>query len=599
MRIRKSYQNKIWLACSILLSILLISSVFSTCAKSAVFSTKIVKPESVGLSSGKLNEIDTALQADVDANKISGAVLLVARDGKVAYFKSFDYRDNEKKLPMEKDSIFRIHSMTKSLTAVAIAMLKDEGKLKFEDPVEKYIPSFKDIQVGEISKDQNGEDIVTMVKPTTVMTIQHLATHTSGLSYSFMAPPAIQKFYIQAGLNKPDGLTNEEVCDKLAKVPLVENPGTLWRYGMSYDVLGRVVEVVSGMPLDKFFEERIYKPLGMKDSGYLVTGENTSRLVYLDPEWPFYSDVTDPNKKNLSGGSGSVSTAVDWARFAQMLLNGGELDGKRLLKPETVTFITSDLLGSLSNRSDALYTPGSGYSVGFDFCVRIDISNVDFPANIGEFYKAGMAGTQYWVDPKEQLIAVFMVNTTNLTLPQYYRDLIQSKIYNAIIGIPEAPPETPPTPGATTSFPSATYTNDEYGFSIQYPKYWKERPEMMTSPYFVAMFGIPTSVPVVGVAVFDADAPVSEDWIIESTKKLGHKDPKVKSDIKEETLAGGIKAYTCQLGYITATGYEAVGYFLMADKDGKRIRLGVVTVEGFSPYDEKLFSEIAHTLTFK
>jgi CubicO group peptidase (beta-lactamase class C family) len=432
MKIGKAYQGRIQLVCSILLlSVLLLSSVFAACAQPAAFSSETVKPESVGLSSEKLNEIDTVLEADIVAKKINGAVLLVARNGKIAYFKNYGYRDNEKKLPMEKDSIFRMYSMTKSPTAVAVAMLKDEGKLAFADPVEKYIPSFKDIQVGEVSKDENGKYVVTMVPPSNVMTIQNLATHTSGLSSMLFPTPGIRELYIQAGLNKTAGLTNAEVCDKLARLPLVENPGTLYRYGMSYDVLGRVVEVASGMTLDKFFEERIYKPLGMNDSGFRVTGQDVDRLVYLNPQWPLFIDVTDPNRKFLSGSGGSVSTAMDWARFAQMLLNGGELEGKRLLKPETVAFITSDLLGPLGNRDDDAYVPEGGYGVGFDFYVRVDTAGVDFPANVGEFCKGGAAGTMYWVDPKEDMVAVFMVSTP--TLGKAYRELIQGMIYKSIV----------------------------------------------------------------------------------------------------------------------------------------------------------------------
>jgi CubicO group peptidase (beta-lactamase class C family) len=411
-----------------LLSVLLLSSVFAACAQPAAFSSETVKPESVGLSSEKLNEIDTVLEADIAANKINGAVLLVARNGKIAYFKSYGYRDNEKKLPMEKDSIFRVYSMTKSLAAVGIAMLKDDGKLAFEDPVEKYIPSFKDVKVGEVSKDENGKYVVTMVPPSNVMTIQNLATHTSGLDGVLGPKPGITELYTQAGLNNP-GLTNAEVCEKLAKLPLCENPGTLYRYGSSYDVLGRVIEVASGMTLDKFFEERIYKPLGMKDSGFRVTGEDVDRLVYLNPQWPLYIDITDLNRKYLSASFGTVSTAMDWARFAQMLLNGGELEGKRLLKPETVAHITSDLLGPLGNRNDAAYVPGRGYGEGFDFYVRVDTTGVDFPANIGEFCKYGIAGTAYTVDPKENLVAVFMVSTTQ----RIYQGILQKIIYQAII----------------------------------------------------------------------------------------------------------------------------------------------------------------------
>ncbi len=432
MKIGKLHQGKIWLAFSILLlSALLISPAFSACAKPAVFSTETVEPESVGLSSEKLNEIDTVLEADIAAKKIPGAVLLIARNGKVAYFKNFGYRDDERTLPMEKDSIFRIYSMTKSITAVAVAMLKDDGKLSFDDPVAKYIPAFEDVQVGEVTKDEEGNNVVTRVPPSNVMTIQHLATHTSGLSGLLGPKPGITELYRQAGLLDTSKLTNAEICDKLAKLPLAENPGTAYRYGSSYSVLGRVIEVVSGTTLDKFFEERIYEPLGMKDSGFRVTGENVNRLVNLNPPWPPFTDATDPSIKNLSASGGTVSTAADYARFAQMLLNGGEFEGKRLLKPETLSHITSDLIGPLGNRSDALYIPGEGYGVGFDFYVRVNTEGVDFPANVGEFCKDGIAGTVYWVDSKENLIAVFMINSNAMRL--YYKGLIQKMIYQAIV----------------------------------------------------------------------------------------------------------------------------------------------------------------------
>jgi CubicO group peptidase (beta-lactamase class C family) len=438
LKIGKACQNKVrWICLILLLSALLSSFAFSACAQPATTSEEaskgfqIVQPESVGLSSAKLQEIDTVIETDMAAKKIDGAVLLVARNGKIAYFKSYGYRDNEKQSPMEKDSIFRVFSMTKSLVAVGTAMLMEEGKLAYTDPVEKYIPSFKDIQVGVISKDENGEDLVTMVPPKTVMTIKNLATHTSGISSMLFPTPGIRELYIQAGMNNTAGLTLAELCEKLAKLPLVEDPGTMYRYGMSYDVLGRIIEVASGMPLDKFFEERIYKPLGMKDSGFLVTGEDIDRLVYLSPKSFIYNEVTDPNKKLLSGSGGSVSTAADWVRFSQMLLNGGELEGKRLLKPETLAYITSDLLGPLDNREDNSYPPGRGYSVGFDFYVRVNTSTVDFPANMGEFCKDGAGGTMYWVDPKEDLTAVFL--TSSPVYMKYYRGVIQKMIYQSII----------------------------------------------------------------------------------------------------------------------------------------------------------------------
>jgi CubicO group peptidase (beta-lactamase class C family) len=389
------------------------------------------EPEEVGLSSQRLDWIDTVLKADIEKGQIQGAVLLVARKGKIAYFKNFGTRDENKSLPMEKDSIFRVYSMTKPVIGAAAMILLEEGKLVLADPVAKYIPSFKDIQVvGEIKKDESGNEVVaSTLKPGSVMTIQDLLRHTSGLSYWFWPPKAIQGMYLKAGMKGNDH-TLAEMCDKLAKIPLVADPGTKYLYSMSYDVLGRVIEVASGMPLDRFLEERIYKPLEMNGSGFQVKGPDVGRLVYLDPKDFWYSDPTQP-PKYIGGGGGMVSTAMDYARFAQMLLNGGQLDGKRLLGPKTVAFMTSDHLGPMGNQDDGMYIPGRGYGQGFGFYVRVDKGHAYFLGNVGEFYKGGAGGTVFWVDPKEDLVAAFMI--TAPALRNHYRYLIKSMIYQAIV----------------------------------------------------------------------------------------------------------------------------------------------------------------------
>jgi len=424
MKTGKVHQKRNWLVCALLL--------ISVCIASAAFAQGLLTavPEAVGLSSERLNIIDTVLKADIEKGKIEGAVALVARKGKIAYYKSFGMRNKEKGLPMEKDSIFRIHSMTKSVIGAAVMILLEEGKLVLSDPVAKYIPAFKDIKVAEIKKDETGKEVVTTVKPRNTMTIQDLLRHTSGLTYWFWPPKAIQGMYLKAGMNKLDKFTNAEVCEKLATLPLVTDPGIKYTYSRSYDVLGRVVEVVSGMSLDKFLEERIFKPLEIKDSRFKLTGPDVDRLVYLTPKYFLYTEPTE-TLKFFSGGGGLVSTAMDYARFAQMLLNGGELDGKRLLGPRTVAFMTSDHLGSMGNRNDGMYVPGRGYGSGFGFYVRVDAGNAYFLGNVGEFYKGGAAGTVFWVDPTEDLVGVFMVNTT--TLASYYRYLIKSLIYQAIV----------------------------------------------------------------------------------------------------------------------------------------------------------------------
>ena len=428
MNIRKLLRMRNWLLVTVLL-------VF-VCTATAAFTKDLgtAKPKAVGLSSERLQRIDTVLQADIEQGRIDGAVLLIARKGEIAYFKAFGMQNKEKGLPMEKDSLFRIYSMTKSVTAVAIAMLLEEGKLLLTDPVSKYVPPFGDVRVAEITKDKRGKEVVTLVASKNVMTIEDLLTHTSGLSYFFWPyPKAVQQAYLKLGLFRASHLTNAEFCDKLATLPLAFDPGTKYHYGRSYDVLGRVIEVASGMPLDTFFEERIFKPLEMLDTGFRVTGKDVDRLVYLTPRWPLYTDPTNQEVKFLGGGNGLVSTAADYARFAQMLLNGGELNGVRLLGPRTVALMTADHLGPRGNRDDALYVnvPGRGYGVGFDVYVRVDEGRAYVLGNVGEFFKDGAAGTIYWVDPKEDIVAVFMVSSPANRL--YYRFLIKDLIYQAIV----------------------------------------------------------------------------------------------------------------------------------------------------------------------
>ncbi len=437
MKIEKIVQNKNWLfLCTLFISVCIASAAFAQGAPTA-------EPEAVGLSSERLTRIDAVLEADIQEGKIEGAVALVARKGKIAYYKSFGMRNKEKGLPMEKNSIFRIHSMTKSVIGAAVLILLEEGKIVLSDPVAKYIPSFKDIEVvGEIekktvtTKDKTGKEIKKVVdvvantrKPESVMTIQELLRHTSGLSYWFWPPAAIRNMYLKAGLRGFEG-TLAEMCDKLAKMPLVADPGTKYHYSMSYDVLGRVIEVASGMPLDKFLEEHIFKPLEMNDSGFHVKKPDLERLVYMDPKDTFYTDPTKP-PIYIGGGAGMVSTTMDFARFAQMLLNGGQLDGKRLLGPRTVAYMTSDHLGPMGNRDDRLYIPTRGYGQGFGLYVRVDAGHAYFPGNVGEYFKGGAGGTVFWVDPKEDLVGVFMV-----TAPKYrvhYRFLIKTLIYQAIM----------------------------------------------------------------------------------------------------------------------------------------------------------------------
>ncbi len=421
MKIGKTLQNKNWL----LLSTLLIS----VCIGSAAFAQGMptVAPGAVGLSSERLGQIDTLLEGDIEKGMIPGAVVLVARKGKIAYYKSFGMRDKEKGLPMKKDSIFRVYSMTKSLVGVAAAILLEEGKIVLNEPVAKYIPAFKDVQVAVYGKDGAGEITRTLVKPKATVTLLHLLTHTSGVSYGWSVPKPFQKEYYGVGLKKD--WTIAEQAEALAKLPLQFHPGEKYMYSRSFDVMGRVLEVASGMPLDQLLKKRVYEPLGMPDTGFNMSQSDLDRLVYMNPKTFLYLDFAKPNIR-FSGGGGAVSTAMDFARFAQMLLNGGQLDGERLLGLRTVAYITSDHLGTLGNQAVRGYTPGVGYGGGFGFYARVDAGRSHFLGNMGEFYKGGYAGTVFWVDPKEELIAVFMVSE-----PKYrvrYRYILKTLIYQAI-----------------------------------------------------------------------------------------------------------------------------------------------------------------------
>lgn len=406
---------------------------------------KASQPEEVGFSSQRLERLTTTIQADVDNGIIPGAVILVARKGRVAYFKAIGFQDREKKTPMGTDAIFRIASMSKPITSVAIMMLVEEGKIQLFDPVSVYLPELKGLQVGVEKTDAAGKPELVLEPAQHEMTIQDLLRHTSGLTYGVFGKSLVKKAYVDADTLDPKQ-TLAEFVTKLAKLPLAHQPGTMWDYSMSVDVLGRVVEVVSGMPFDQFIAERIAKPLNLSDTGFYVTPEKTARIAepQIDPatgKRPPMIDVTSrPNW--FSGGGGMVSTASDYARFTQMLLNGGELDGARLLSPTVVTYMTSDQLPPDITYSPETYTlfepfgmaptPRDGQGFGLGFAVRTQPGRTPLLGSLGEFYWGGVYGTYFWVDPKEKLTTVMMMQVGN---PQrtHYRSLIRNLVYQALL----------------------------------------------------------------------------------------------------------------------------------------------------------------------
>jgi CubicO group peptidase (beta-lactamase class C family) len=394
-----------------------------------------VKPEDVGFSSPRLERIGAVLGADIEKGRIPGAVVFIARKGKIAYFEGFGMRDKEARAPMQKDSIFRIYSMTKPIVSVGVMMLCEEGRITLTEPASKYLPELGGLKVGvEGTNSLTGKSIFYTVPAQRDMTIQDLLRHTSGLSCESLAKsPTVRSMYQKADLGNHDE-TAAEMTQKVGKLPLAYHPGTQWEYGVSTDVLGRLIEVVSGMPLDRFLEGRVLRPLQMEDTGFYVRPEKRSRIAEgaRDPKTgqpPDLMDVTKP-PKFLSGAGGMVSTAMDYARFLQMLLNKGTLDGIRLLSRKTVGYMTADHLGPLAARSDPGYIPGPGYGFGLGFAVRQQDGLSHWPGTVDDYWWAGYGGTYFWVDPQEEMVVVFMMQA--IAERGYYRALLRNLVYQAI-----------------------------------------------------------------------------------------------------------------------------------------------------------------------
>lgn len=395
------------------------------------------KPEAVGLSSERLERINSVVQKDIDGKRIAGAVTLVVRRGKVAWFKAQGMMDREASRPMAPDAMFRICSMTKPITSTAVMMLYEEGKFLLDDPVSKYLPEFKNPKV--LVKPASGEPY--SIPATKEITIRDLLRHTSGITYNWNSDlgPMYEKANVASGLLEYDGTIGDSVKN-LAGVPLLFNPGERWEYSLSIDVLGRLVEVLSGKPLDEFFRTRIFEPLGMKDSYFFVPDNKVARLAtaytYYDekglqrfPDTPiregtFVYSADYPYhgpKKLFSGGAGLVSTAMDYARFCQMMLDEGKAGNTRLLGRKTVELMTHDQLGKIA--------PEQGFGLGFG----LDGVKGPLPelGSVGSFNWGGFFYTAFSIDPKEQMIVVFMAQlhpTGGLTLDRQVHELAYQAI---------------------------------------------------------------------------------------------------------------------------------------------------------------------------
>jgi CubicO group peptidase (beta-lactamase class C family) len=367
-------------------------------------------PEEVGLSSERLKRLSTVLEGYVREGKLAGGVVLVAREGKVAYVEAFGQRDREAGAPMQQDTIFRIASQTKALVSVGVMILQEEGRLLISDPVGKYLPEFRESTVA-VPKEGGGYEVV---KAKRAITIRHLLTHTAGIGYG---RGVAQDRWEAAGITGWYFADRDEpisaTVSRMAALPFDAQPGERWVYGYATDILGVLIERVSGQTLEEFLRSRILEPLGMKDTHFYLPESKADRLAVVYSPTPSGGLERAPEqggmfgqgayvkgpRKSYSGGAGLLSTAMDYARFLQMLLNGGELDGRRILSRKSVELMTVDHLGNITFR------PGEGFGLGFS--VVKDLGVRGMTGSVGEFGWGGAYHSTYWVDPKEQLVVVY------------------------------------------------------------------------------------------------------------------------------------------------------------------------------------------------
>jgi len=401
----------------------------------------VADPEALGFSASRLARIAAWQQMQVDAGAFSGAVAAIARNGKIAYLRAVGFRDRAKTIPLQPDAIFWIASMTKPVTSVAAMMLVEEGKLNLAAPVQQYLPELKDMMVAvETTDPVTGETVVTREPQKHPMTVEDLLRHTAGLDYGVGGRKVDQLYasllYGATGVYRREK-TLADFVSSLAKLPLAHQSGEVWDYGLAVDVLARVIEVASAQPFDQFLETRLFRPLGMVDTGFYVPEAKLSRLVdppaggWGGPPDSVLADVTKPTKL-LSGGGGLVSTAADYLRFGQMLLNGGELDGVRILSSATVRRMTTNALPPdirFAGFASGLVGPQAGSTWGLGFAIRSDAAWSVVPGSVGSFSWMGVSGAYFWVDPAEQLVVVQMIHVRGGSVP--FQGMFRNLTYGA------------------------------------------------------------------------------------------------------------------------------------------------------------------------
>ncbi|MFZ5735846.1 MAG: serine hydrolase domain-containing protein [Pseudomonadota bacterium] len=373
-------------------------------------------PAVPGPDADKLARLTAFFDREVTSGKLPGAVALIQQHGKPVYLRCFGWRTAARRHPMTPDTIFALHSMTKPITSVAAMMLIDDGRLALHDPLAKYIPAFARVKVG-IETVEGGKPALALVAPDRPVTIEDLLRHTSGITYEYIGGELIKAAYRQADLFA-GRFDNAEFAERIAGLPLARQPGTLWRYGHSTDVLGRVIEVVAGEPLFSFLEQRLFAPLGMTSTSFVLRTEaERARMAAVFPNDTVLADAERRRRAHpewQSGGGGLLSTATDYARFAQMLLEGGQLDGRRYLSPAAFKAMTTDQIGPGSGvERDYFYFPGDGFGYGYGLAVRVEPGEARPPApgSIGELKWDSGSGTYFGVDPKLDMIYILMQQT--------------------------------------------------------------------------------------------------------------------------------------------------------------------------------------------
>jgi CubicO group peptidase (beta-lactamase class C family) len=387
----------------------------------------LAAPGELGLCPDRLQRLLEVLRSDIDRGRLPGAVALVARRGQLALFESMGMLDPAAGTPMPRDAIFRIYSMTKPVVSVAVMMLMEQGKLLLSDLVAKHLPEFAGQKV---AVERDGR--VTLEDIARPATVQDLLRHTAGLTYEFLGSAAVQRQYAELQMGSRER-SNAEFSRTLAALPLMYQPGSVWEYSRATDVLGRLVEVLSGQSLGDYLRDAIFTPLGMHQTGFAVDEADHHRIAEPfahDPDGGVPLRVLDPRRRMAmeSGGGGLMSTAMDYARFLQFMRNRGELQGTRLLGPHTVDYMTADHLGVIPVTGDVL-PPGYGFGLGF--AVRRASGIASMPGSAGLYYWGGIAGTTFFVDPVQDLYALLMIQAPNQR--DHYRPLFRSLVYAALV----------------------------------------------------------------------------------------------------------------------------------------------------------------------